>query len=1009
MSELLNGLNEEQKQAVTAGDGPVLVLAGAGTGKTTVITKRIAWLINEKKAKPDEILALTFTDKAAEEMETRVYELVPYGFVDAWISTFHAFGDRIIRENAVFLGLGGAVNILSDSKAVVFFKEHLDALGLKIFSSLGNPEKHVKDILSYFSKLKDENISPSEYLKWSTVNCQRSTVNNEDQQLYEKHLELANAYANYQKLMAENSFLDYGDQIVTALALFRSHKDILARYQKQFKYILVDEFQDTNYAQAELVKMLAGKNANIMVVGDDDQSIYRFRGASTSNILNFTKTYKNSKVIALIKNYRSTKQILDSAYKLISHNNPHRLEVELKISKKLESQTEGPTPKHIHCDTLTNEAHRVAELIKEKNEAGESYKNIAILVRGNVRAEPFVQALNYFGIPYKFSGSSGLYSRPEIRLIIQFLRAVSDPLDNLAFYHLITSEIYGLNETVAIYISNYARKTNKHMEKICAETESIDLGIELSEANKTILNNFCQDIEFFRSIASKYSAGEFIYELLKKTGYLKSLITKSDAGDALSTLKIENIAQFFKKVTEFENISQEKSIMAFVRDLDILMEAGENPAVFEVDADIDAVNILTIHKSKGLEFNVVFLASLVTNIFPSRMKTNFLDVPAELSEDLGEEIDPKEAHIAEERRLFYVGITRAKKELFLTSAEDYGGKRVKKISPFVLEALEFTNQEFSKTKTSAKEFIERFQKTDVMHTLPKRFWEKDVIVLTPHQIDDYLSCPKKFEYIHVLRIPILKDHRVVYGSAMHKAIEYYYRLRVAEKLVTATDLHKIFEESWNSEGFISAEHEQKRFEAGKKALTEFFEREKNRELPTAIEAPFSVYFENLVEKNAVRINGRYDAVFNTDSTDRKTNGTNNKSVKSGAESLNQISVKFVQKSVSSEIEIRDFKTSEVLEDEKAEDKAKKNRQLAIYALAYEQLNGKLPEFVSLYFVDSGILAKVSKKPAELEKTRGEIKTVVEGLLKNDFKAKPGFNECSWCAYSADCPYTLTKS
>lgn len=1002
MNDLLKDLNEEQKQAVTAGEGPVLVLAGAGTGKTTVITKRIAWLINEKKAKPDEILALTFTDKAAAEMENRVYELVPYGFVDAWISTFHAFGDKIIRENAIILGLGVNLNVLSDAKEAVFFKENIEKFDLKIFGSLSNPDKNVKEILSYFSRLKDEDISPSEYLSWANNKVQNTNNKNEEEhQLFEKHLELAKAYQKYQELMGENSAINFGDQVSMLLELFRKNKDVLAKYQKQFKYILVDEFQDTNFAQAELVRLLAGESANIMVVGDDDQSIYRFRGASTSNILNFVKGNKNTKIITLIKNYRSSQQILDSAYRLINHNNPHRLETELKVSKKLEGGFNGPTPKHVHADTLTNEAHSIAEIIKEKIEAGESYKNIAILVRSNSNAQTFVQALNYSGIPYKFSGSSGLYSRPEIRLIIQFLRAISDPLDNLAFYHLITSEIYGLNETVAIYISNYARKYNKHMEKVCAEIGELDLGIEINEANKTIINNFCQDIEYFRKISTEFTAGEFIYEVLKKTEYLKNLVKKSDENDVQATLKIENIAQFFKKVTEFENISREKSILAFIRDLEVLMNAGENPAVFEVESDVDAVSILTIHKAKGLEFNIVFVVSAVSDIFPTKNRSEFMEVPLELIKEEESEIEPRDLHKMEERRLFYVALTRAKKELYITTAEDYGGKRAKRISPFVLEALEFTNQEVQKTKLSAKEFIARFEKTDVVHTLPKRFWEQDVIVLNPHQIDDYLSCPKKFEYVHVLRIPILKDHRVVYGSSIHKAIEFYYRSKIAEKVVSVEELYNVFEESWKSEGFISAEHEQKRFEAGKKALVEFFDRENGGALPVAVEAPFGAYFEDLVENTKVRINGRYDAVFkNADNADptRSADNTDNFSAKSA-----------VEKSARSVVEIRDFKTSEVEEDDKAEDKAKKNRQLAIYALAYEQMEGKLPEFVSLYFVDTGKLGKVTKKPADIEKTREEIAQVVKGLLKNDFKAKPNYGECSWCAYSSDCPYTLTKS
>ncbi|PIZ00075.1 hypothetical protein COY62_04535, partial [bacterium (Candidatus Howlettbacteria) CG_4_10_14_0_8_um_filter_40_9] len=342
---------------MTHDKGPILIIAGAGTGKTTVITRRIAWLIAEKKALPEEILALTFTDKAAAEMEERIDALVPYGFFDSWISTFHAFGDRILRENALELGLPADFRVLTFLEQMIFLKEHLFELDLKILKPLSNPTRHMEALLKHFSRLKDEDISPKDYLDWAKgANSNKSVIpatagiqNSKGKKLdprvplalnvseragkpeddkimtnkeIEKYLEIANAYKKYEELMIKNGFLDFGDQIRMTLKLFREYPHVLKKYQKKFRYILVDEYQDTNFVQNELIKTLVPGEGNITVVGDDDQSVYRFRGASISNILDFKDHYKKAKTVVLNKNYRSTKEILNASYKLIQFNNP---------------------------------------------------------------------------------------------------------------------------------------------------------------------------------------------------------------------------------------------------------------------------------------------------------------------------------------------------------------------------------------------------------------------------------------------------------------------------------------------------------------------------------------------------------------------------------------------------------------------------------------------------------------------------------------------------------------
>ncbi|MDR7559916.1 MAG: ATP-dependent helicase, partial [Armatimonadota bacterium] len=395
VERILADLNDEQRRAVTHETGPLLIVAGAGTGKTQVITRRIAWLIATRRARPSEILALTFTDKAAAEMEERVDVLVPYGYTDVWISTFHAFGDRVLREHALALGLRPDFRVLTRAEQVVFLRQHLFDLPLDVYRPLGDPTRHLEALLTLFSRAKDEDVSPAEYRAFAervAASAAAAPHDRELQDLARQQMELALAYQRYQELLAREGLVDFGDLITLTLRLFREHPAVLRAFRERFRYILVDEFQDTNYAQFQLVRLLAdGGPQNITVVGDDDQSIYKFRGAAISNILTFLDTYPDATQVVLTTNYRSTQPILDAAYRLIQHNNPDRLEVRHRLDKRLRAVRPGGTPpRHVHLDTLSSEADWVARQIASQVEAGTwRYRDVAILVRSNADADPF--------------------------------------------------------------------------------------------------------------------------------------------------------------------------------------------------------------------------------------------------------------------------------------------------------------------------------------------------------------------------------------------------------------------------------------------------------------------------------------------------------------------------------------------------------------------------------------------------------------------------------------------
>lgn len=967
MDNLLNGLTKEQLEAVTNQAGPALVVAGAGTGKTTVITRRIAWLISEKLAQPNEILALTFTEKAALEMEERVDALVPYGFVDTWISTFHAFGDRILRNHAIELDLPVDYRVLSEAEQMVFFREHIFEFSLNHLRPLNSPYRYARDLLRYFSKIKDEDISAEKYLKFAEEKLKQANDKEETEEA-ERQIEIAKCFGEYNELLHQNGYVDFGDQINLVVRLFRENPRILKKYQELFKYILVDEFQDTNYAQNELLKLLAPQEANLMVVGDDDQSIYRFRGAALSNILDYIKTWPKAKQIVLHQNYRSGEAILNKSYELIVQNNPNRLEITNNINKKLvaagENKKEAGFVTFDFSQTFSAEADKVAAKIKEELKAGTAHHEIAVLVRRNSDIEPFEKALAAKGIPSKIASGGGLYTRPEIITLISFAKAVTNPLDNLAHFYLTTGEIYNLPINDAVYLNGLAKRHPGSLEDIYKEVIKTGPTSGVSVDSLAILEVYLNDLINYREKSLELTAGQLIYQFLTETGYLKNLLTGANKNPE-DEEKIQNISEFFERIKGFDLISSDKSIHNFSNNLEQLLEAGENPATSEIDPDLAAVNIITIHKAKGLEFDVVFMVNLVNECFPTRRQHIEFEIPVELAH--GETAE--DFHLEEERRLFYVGMTRAKKKLYLSGSEDHGGKKKYKISPFVIETMGQGFEVNEKHKLSALEKIEAFTSAKELEKLLKVFYlDGKTLVLTPHQIDDYLSCPLKFKYVHIFKIPLMKNHAIIYGSAIHAAAQYYFEAKKRGKKVTANDLIKVFEDSWSKEGFYTRKHEEERFAQGRVALKKFFtEAEKAAVLPDKIEEPFSFVVGGGEQRT--KINGRYDAVFETDS----------------------------------EVEIRDFKTANVKSEKEAERRASDNNQLGIYALSWRETYGKIPEKVSLSFVGSDFCGTVKKTEKQLDKIAEDIEKVAAGIRSADFSANPGFGECNRCAYAAICP------
>jgi DNA helicase-2/ATP-dependent DNA helicase PcrA len=562
-------LNDEQKQAVEFGDGPLLIIAGAGTGKTTVITERIKHLISAGRANPSEILALTFTEKAAREMEERVDVIMPYGVTEMWISTFHKFCDRLLRQEAIHIGLNPAYRLMTDTDVTMLFRQHLFQFDLEYFRPLGNPTKFIGGILQHISRLQDEDVSPEQYAAFvKKLRSAKPKQNAEEHALEcQKYTELARVYAAYQVLKDKEGRMDFGDLIIQTLKLFRTRKNILSVYQKQFKYILVDEFQDTNIAQNELIALLAGTKQHITAVCDDDQSIYKFRGAAVSNVLAFRKHFVKAKLIVLTKNYRSTQSILDASYQLIQHNNLDRLEVREKINKKL-TAVRGKTgrwPVFLYHDRVENEADAVVKEIQKLHDAaGKPYawKDMVILVRANNHADPFVRACIRLGVPYQFLGPGQLFRQPEVMDLIAYLKVIQHFDDTVAFFRVLSMKYFNLNPRDLAAVSNFARKQNMSVfeaSEVMSGKRVLDaVTLPFISAETTgKLEKIVSMIHRHLGLVTKETAGQILFYFLQDSGYIKNILENTTHADEQ---KATNVSKFFSKLKTYETDHTDASV-----------------------------------------------------------------------------------------------------------------------------------------------------------------------------------------------------------------------------------------------------------------------------------------------------------------------------------------------------------------------------------------------------------------------------------------------------------------
>jgi DNA helicase II / ATP-dependent DNA helicase PcrA len=988
-------LNKEQKEAIEYGEGPLLIVAGAGTGKTTVLTQRVFHLFNDLKLNTDEVLALTFTEKAAQEMEERIERALPFGYTDLWVMTFHSFAQKILEEHGIDIGLPSSFKILDEVGSWTLVRKNLDKFDLDYYQPLGNPTKFIRDMLKHFSRCKDELIEPQDYVQYAErLKMDKGGRATEDFIMETKRLEeIANAYHTYQQILLDNEVLDFGDLMFYCLKLFKERPNILKKYQEQFKYILIDEFQDTNYAQYQLIKLLTEPRNNITVVGDDDQSIYAFRGSSMNNILGFKKDYPQAKEVFLNQNYRSTQDILDLSYNFIQQNNPERLEVKLskgkkKLSKKLianldPSASSGPSAGEIEVIKAEDEKDEVREVVKKihsilKKEKDLSWNDFAILVRANAQAKPFTIGLNEASIPYQFVASRGLYEKEIVLDIIAYLKLLDNYHESSAVWRVLNFPFWKLKTKDIINFSHMARRKTVSIYEVI---KNINYYLRVDEETHKTLNNITSLVEKHTQLALHKNIWVVIWNFLNDSGYLK-YIDSLDEGKKHEIFSY--LGQFYKRVQSFENNNESAKVKDFLEFFNLEIESGEKGKLnSEIDEGPESVKIMTVHGSKGLEYKYVFIVGLVNQRFPSRERKEKIAIPDELVKEI---LPSGDIHIQEERRLFYVAMTRAKKGLYFTWAKDYGGARLKKPSQFLqeLNLIQLEDDLKTEKKVFSKKDLEIndvkikniITKADLKKLIPRQY--------SFTQIKAYQSCPRQYYYSHILKIPLQGKAVFSYGKTMHLTMQKFFQLiinraqqrqgdlfttpktnqKVQNKLsVSLNELLNIYEESWIDDWFENEKSKKEYKDLGRKSLREFYKKVEQK-MPQV----------KFLEKGFNLKVGDYSFKGEIDRVDVLDGG----------------------------VQIVDYKTGNSKEKLNIDDK----QQLLIYQIAYESVFKEKVKNLKFFYLNDNTEIDFLGKQKDLDKVTDKLIDTIQKINSCDFTATPNDWTCQYCDFKEICPFKV---
>ncbi|HTZ72592.1 MAG TPA: ATP-dependent DNA helicase [Candidatus Aquilonibacter sp.] len=976
-------LNPEQRAAVEHGDGPLLVVAGAGTGKTRVIIERIRHLLESDPGLSGEnILGLTFTDKAAGEMKHRILKVAGERAKDVCLSTFHSFCiERILQTE------DEQIQALDEIDHGILLRRRIAELGLNRFKRLAEPAQFLKDFVKFFSRCQDELVTPDDYQCYvdelrSKYLRQRPSMEDDERAIAEEELakqdEIARAYRVSERLLRERRLVTFGAQLMQAVERLRSDEGLLERMRAQYKHILVDEFQDTNVAQLELLWLLAGDRRNIVAVGDDDQAIYRFRGASFGSFTIFLERFCGLRgaaaagaarrfLVSLSRNYRSTQRILRVAGEVIRQNERSSLLPDKNLTTE---KAEGDKVRVVEFARPEEEAHWVASEIDRLHDAGAAWKSFAVLYRNHTHREHLLAALRRRRIPFEIRRFS-ILSSTLVRDLLAYLRVIGNPGDNVACARILAAPYWGLQPRDLVRLTERADRNKRR--SLCDEIEAAKdeppfnrEGVRLSELVALLSQ--------MRQAARRLSTRELLDALIER---LEVSPLPSDADQQY----LERLVEFVK---EWERKSEGKKLRDFLEYWNYFQELGGDICLGEESSD-DAVQLMTVHAAKGLEFPRVFILRLAKGDFPVRSHEPVFEFPADL---MKEEKPRGDFHIQEERRLFYVALTRARQQLTLSTIVN---KR-KKESPFLEDFLQNPKiQKFDALQSTPRvevPAIEELAEPAANPTEPARLfgsipgsaqsttgaysraalWAKayhpprpEPLQLSASAINEYTECPMKYQFRRSWGVRGGPHAQMTFGVVMHTTIRDFAEQMHERKRVPLDDVLAAYDREWYSAGFTDDYHEQEYRKEGRRQLEEFHK--KYSDAPPdvmCLEKPFELPLEN-----DVVITGRIDQI-------------------------NRISGKGV--------EIIDYKTGRPKDQKKAE----QDFQLSVYALAAKEVLDLEPERLILYNLMTNEPIVTSRDAKALAATKATIADVARQIRAGEFPVKPGFG-CRHCDYKPICP------
>lgn len=869
-------LNQAQKLAVDTIEGPVMVVAGPGTGKTEIIAQRIANILEKTDTSPDAILALTFTESGAKAMRERLITTIGETAYYVNIYTFHSFCSGVIREFPDKFIISPEISPLSELERVEIFHQILDKLELKYIKPPNTPYFYTSALIKAIQDLKREAINPQEFnkiLKKPKTSLKKTDFNQQLKQ-FNKNQELAKVYKNYQKQLLKRGRYDFEDMINLVVEAFETDESLLRTYQERLHYFLVDEYQDTNSAQNQVVDLLAsfwGDQANVFVVGDPNQSIFRWQGASLENVIKFTKSYPKAKIITLDQNYRSTQTILDASFDLIQKNHFKIQDVLKSAKSKLIAQPKLKNQK-INLTRLSSESletYWIADQTKQLVKQGTKPSDIAVLVRHNSDLPPLAEMFAKLNLPVDIEGGSNVLTDPDLNQFLTLLKVINTTKDNLEDLDLFTLLHYQFFDFDPLDVLKLARAANKKRTSIINLIQSNKFeNLDLKHPDKFV--QFLTRLTTWQQLDAQLTFPEFFENLLQQSGYLDWIMSSPDAIE-----KLNNLNSLFSEIKRLSNADHQLNLNSFLKSLDLMELNHLKLTAKDLDIKTNSVTLTTAHKAKGKEWPHVFIYRCIDKKWGNNFNRDLIKLPQSILKNTN--LDQKEKN-EDERRLFYVSLTRAKTNLYLTYADRYSsGGFVREAVPSMFIS-QLPQKNIEKLSTASLEKKAKSILKQILAPAPAKkttSQEKNFLLsllkdfkLSPTALNTYLSCPYKFKLNNLIRVPRAKQSYLSYGTAVHKALEQFFRQFQEDDQYPSKDyLKKAFKKALQKEVLTKTEH-QTRLKQGQDTLSTYYDHyQDDFTKPLFVEKFFGGYWSKPILDD-IPLSGKIDRIDILDQKDK---------------------------------------------------------------------------------------------------------------------------------------------